>query len=328
MADYSKWDKLVDSDDEVGNGAPGQSVIEEERETLQAGQNEMEQWLRRQISRLETDKGSRSKKPWEQPMDYGNNFGSPPEIFEDYSDVVPCKKITKEERKTLAMFLVINHFDEGLTNLDRHPQLLEFVRHDRWLENDPGTLELLCRIHNASMKRSGNKEGGPREDPNEHRLRSMVMTGINTLAAAKRAGMAGGLLEMVTAICTPATDEARAMRKKWQKKEYAKDALFDSLFPDLKRYKENVEDGGIWKELLMFFGFILVLACVVILIIYSPGTGKDIKKEDWGTPFGLKWLFGEPTPSNKTGWDAWTANALKDGAVDPGHDTTPAKAEL
>ena len=33
------------------------------------------------------------------------------------------------------MLMVLSHFEEGGTNLTRHPQLLDLVRHNRWLED-------------------------------------------------------------------------------------------------------------------------------------------------------------------------------------------------
>ena len=58
---------------------------------------------------------------------------------------------------------------------------------------DPGALELLCRIHNHVMK--GDDHGGHGghhnrqvyEDPDDHRMRCMTLSGINTLAAANKA---------------------------------------------------------------------------------------------------------------------------------------------
>ncbi|CAE7253111.1 unnamed protein product [Symbiodinium microadriaticum] len=52
------------------------------------------------------------------------------------------------------MLMVLSHFEEGGTNLTRHPQLLDLVRHNRWLEEDPGAMELLCRVHNYHMKQA------------------------------------------------------------------------------------------------------------------------------------------------------------------------------
>ena len=41
--------------------------------------------------------------------------------------------------EVLSMLMVLSHFDEGETNLTRHPQLLDLVRQNRWLEELSGT---------------------------------------------------------------------------------------------------------------------------------------------------------------------------------------------
>jgi len=225
--------------------------------------------------------------------------------------------LTKEERKIVAMFCVVSHFDDGQTNLERHPQMLDLVRHNRWLEEDPGTLELLCRIQASSLKRSGKKQDGPQEDPQEARMRDMLVSGMNTLAGAKKCKLPGGLLEMITAICTPTTDKAREMRVKWQKKEYAKEALLESMFPELRDSRDALDDVGGWKDILMFAGIFLLLILIIVLMLYMP-TSENRKNASWGTPYGFKWLFGEPTPNNKTGFDAWTANAMRSAKTDLG----------
>merc|ERR1712187_315025 len=106
--------------------------------------------------------------------------------LESRKPLAPYRQVTKEELKVLAMLIAVSDFEEGETNLTRHPQLLDLVRHHRWLEEDPGTLELLCRVHNAHMRRSGEQKGIP-ESSQDWRMRNRVLCGINTLAAPKRA---------------------------------------------------------------------------------------------------------------------------------------------
>jgi len=307
MNDYSKWDKLVDSDDDARE--PGQLSRQEQNEMHLVRQEEMQQWLRRQIARLD-EPGAKRRYPPSSGGFEDDDYcpGGPPEL--DKFEAAPLRKLTKEERKIVAMFCVVSHFDDGQTNLERHPQMLDLVRHNRWLEEDPGTLELLCRIQAASLKRSGKKQDGPQEDPQETRMRDMLVSGMNTLAGAKKCKLPGGLLEMVTAICTPTTDKAKEMRVKWQKKEYAKEALLESMFPELRNSKEELDDGGTLKDILMFAGIFLLLVLIIVLMLYMP-TSENRRNASWGTPYGFKWLFGEPTPNNKTGFDAWTANAMR-----------------
>eukprot|EP00434_Breviolum_minutum_P041452 symbB.v1.2.036872.t1/scaffold5310.1/size28534/4 len=69
----------------------------------------------------------------------------------------------------------------------------------------------------------------------------------------------GGLLEVINTICTPTTPQAQEMRLKWQKKEYGKDALFDSLFPDLKQFKDDYDNQDHWWDIWLMLGFLLLL---------------------------------------------------------------------
>jgi len=259
MNDYSKWDHIGDSDEEEEVKKRPDDFVLDEHESLLREQDEVEQWLRRQIVQLGKGEDRRQR---------------PPELR---TEEIPYRRVTKEERKVLAMLIVLSNFEEGTTNLDRHPQMLELVRHHRWLEHDYGTLELLCRVHNSAMKKASNGGGTEAlEEPEEKRMRNMIMCGINTLAAPKRVGCPGGLLELITAICTPETEKAREWRKKWQKKDYAKDALFDSLFPDLRKYKDdNSEDEGSWKEMWFFCGLIVLFIVILVIVVwYLPTAGK------------------------------------------------------
>merc|ERR1712037_355969 len=54
------------------------------------------------------------------------------------------------------------------------------------------------------------------------------------------------------------------LRLKWQKKDFAKDALFESLFPDLKKYsgKDGSDaDGGWWEIWLMLGIMVFIIFC-------------------------------------------------------------------
>merc|ERR1740123_2605358 len=110
-------------------------------------------------------------------------------------------------------------------------------------------------------------------------MRAMCLSGINTLSAPRKCKCVGGLLELMNAICTPATQAAREQRLKWQKKEYAKDALFESLFPDMKQFNEDAENDSGWTEVWLFVAVILLLIGVVVLIIYmnrlAPSSSKQ-----------------------------------------------------
>jgi len=269
MNDYSKWENLKDSDDEDEASKPSWQSNEMDHDAMLQQQEEIDSWLRRSIQDLhrEEQRGNRSE----------SAFRAPPEL----SEVIPFRKVTKEERKVLAMLVLVCHFEEGSTNLDRHPQMLDLFRHHRWLEQDPGALELLCRLHNASMKRASDDSSNAhhsrvRESPQDARFRNMLMSAINTMAAPSRAGCPGGLLELVNMICTPSTEHARELRLKWQKKDFAKDALFESLFPDLKKYsgKDGSDADGGWWEIWLMLGIMVFIIISVVVLLYMARAGS------------------------------------------------------
>eukprot|EP00930_Biecheleria_cincta_P095277 TRINITY_DN87255_c0_g1_i1.p1 TRINITY_DN87255_c0_g1~~TRINITY_DN87255_c0_g1_i1.p1 ORF type:complete len:288 (+),score=73.60 TRINITY_DN87255_c0_g1_i1:48-911(+) len=271
MNDYSKWDKLVDSDDEVEE-VPRKADENREQfdELLRAEQAGAEQWLRRNIALL--------KKTEEEPKYSRHDAHAAPELLKNSQ--VPYRNVSRDEIRVLAMLLVITNFEEGETNLIRHPQILDLVRHHRWLEGDPGTLELLCRIHNLNMKQTDDKHRPPAGSPEaelDFKHRSMCLCAINTLAGPEKAKRSGGLLELINLICTPATPEAHELRLKWQKKEFGKDALFDSLFPDLKQYKDTQSTDNDWWEIWLMLAFIILIIVILgFLMVYGlPLTGSN-----------------------------------------------------
>merc|ERR1712080_357688 len=97
----------------------------------------------------------------------------------------------------------------------------------------------------------------------------MVLAGVNTLAAPKRAKCSGGLLALFTVIRTPETVAASEMRRKWITQEYAKDALFDSLFPDLKQYTMDRDGGNDFWILLLLLVLTVVLLIAFAVIYYK-----------------------------------------------------------
>jgi len=251
MVNYEKWDKIAESSDEDEEEAVArtkESIHSEEiarRIELKEG---IERWLRRQVQRLPRDGEDGAPRSAEK---------RPP---------VPIRKLTDEERRTVAMFMAMTFFEEGETNLERHADLINMVRQHRWLEEDPGTLELMCRVHHNAMRQSDKATEGSED----RTMREMLMCAINTIAAPKRCGCAGGLYELCTLICTPSDDKGKECRKKYQKKEYAKDALFDSLFPDLRHFAEDEKDddsSDFWIFLVM--GILAIVAIVAMVLLYN-----------------------------------------------------------
>jgi len=266
MADYSKWEKLTDEDEDDLDAAA--KTRAEYQEACREEQEAVEQWLRRNMSQLQRSEAEQKGKD---PL-------APPELIRNSQQ--PFRKASREDLRALSMLMVLSHFEENETNLTRHPQLLDLVRHNRWMEEDPGAVELLCRIHNLHMKAAedkGRAPVAPKQEQLEMRYRHMCLSAINTLAAPKKANCAGGLLEIVNTICTPKTPEAQQMRLKWQKKEFGKDALFDSLFPDLKQFRDEYDKNDSWWDVYLMAAFMVLLIIGLGCLFYFGMSAKPEK---------------------------------------------------
>ncbi|CAE7293917.1 unnamed protein product [Symbiodinium natans] len=163
MNDYSKWEQLEDSEDEKVEKAEQEAAAArvEFQEECRAEQAEVERWLRRYqtlLLKAEPAPGQASQR---------RDPYAPPELIKNSQQ--PFRKASRDDLRVLSMLMVLSHFEEGGTNLTRHPQLLDLVRHNRWLEDDPGALELLCRIHNFHMKGAEDK-GLPPLAPEQEKL--------------------------------------------------------------------------------------------------------------------------------------------------------------
>lgn len=288
MPDYSKWAKLEDSEEENEVRQREEASLKQAKfDTHRDLQGEIDGWLRRALHRLPKDDTPEQLK------------ATMPEFSQAHTHAVrPFRKITEKERQALSFFIAVNWFEEGETNLDRHAQILDVIRHDRWLEEDPGTVELLCRLHNHAMKDSETKNPAHSQshlDGDTHKMRLMVLTAINTLAAPKRAKCSKGLLEMFNLVCTPEDEAGREMRLKWQKKEFGKDALFESLFPDLKAYQDGEMDddkGEFWIVL----GLCVLALVGIVAFAYMYMYGPDI--------LGIPDHRGKNKAGNKRGGNA------------------------
>lgn len=254
MVNYDKWDKIdvessEDSEEDQAVARTKESMHNDEIAKRIEMKEGIERWLRRQIQRLPRD----------------GEEGAPRSV--EKRPPLPVRNLTEEERRVVAMFMAMTFFEEGETNLERHADLINMVRQHRWLEEDPGTLELMCRVHHNAM-RQADKQTEASED---RTMREMLMCAINCIAAPKRVGCAKGLYELCTLICTPTTDKGRECRKKYQKKEYAKDALFDSLFPDLRHFAEDDKDDDSSSDFWIFLvmGILAVVAIVAMVLLYK-----------------------------------------------------------
>lgn len=299
---YNKWDKLVDSDEEdVGQQRLASSSQNDDTNRCKSMQAALDEWLGRQMhvmkkeeqggdsdfsgGRSDHDGYSHNAKGYEKGGFGGSSYGGygGQRGGDDHfrpsglrsKPLAPYRSVTKEERKVLAMLIALSEFATGETNLTRHPELLELVRHHRWLEEDPQVLELLCRIHNGAMRRAG-KDVGDMEASEDGRMRELLMCGINTLAAPQRAKVSGGILSLISQICTPTDEAARENRRKWQQKEFAKEALFDSLFPDMRASAEEDKGSDTMRELWGLLALMVLLIVGMGAFIYFGRRGSKV----------------------------------------------------
>lgn len=264
MADYAKWDKLEVSDDEDESKKRQRELCTRKPEELR-GQAEMlgdvSRWLRKQIKDVDTGIIDEQRRL--------SSDGSRP------ATVLP-RFVTEEERSTLAMFLVVTHFEEDSTNIMRHRQIVDLARRNLWLE-DAGTLELLCRVHRGA---------GHLWDTEDYKMRQMLFSAINTLVAPKCPECKGNILDLFSLIAAPADAKARALRERYQKKEFARDFVSDP------RYGKN---AGMGPEQMLNIVFYCFLGFLVLLMM-----GKvAYRYYYYGTVYG-----GPPTPSNATMWES------------------------
>merc|ERR1711865_924371 len=91
----------------------------------------------------------------------------------------------------------------------------DITRRDSWLEN-VNTLQLLCCVHKKAFQLW---------DPHDYKMRMMVYSSINTLAAPKLKDPPGNIMDLFAVIADPQSSQQRALRERYQRKEFAKQAV-------------------------------------------------------------------------------------------------------
>jgi len=240
MVSYAKFQKVEDSDEEAEN-AHSDTLRGEEMSRRRDKQEQMSRWLKEMIAGVQRDEA-------EGKRDYQSS-----------ANKQPVRKVTREERDALAMFIVICYTTDGDTNLSRHQEITRIILDYRWMQDDPALLELLCRVH---LRVSNSKE---LTDLEENKLmNAMVLSAINTLAAAAESEKGSNLVELFSQICTPTTEKQRELRRKWETKEFAKEAILTSMFPDLAKYKDysppEAQDFTKWELALYILMAVIAIA--------------------------------------------------------------------
>lgn len=258
MADYRKFEGIGNGSDsesedaeQVRESRERQAALDDQRALHAGRKDQVDKWLKAKIRQIFP------------PQD-----GSGPPELDPWEDIPP-RRVTDEERSALAMFLSVAHFEAHSNNLANHRDIMSIARQHRWLEEDPGTVELLCQVQRC-LRSSGNS-GAESVSGLDARMEDMVLSGLNTLAAPSRAGCSEGygkIYELFAIIGDPKTSDAWNVREKYMKKEYAAEALFESLMP--KTQTADGENGQMFSstEWCIFFGSLLLVVLVVAVLIW------------------------------------------------------------
>jgi len=271
---YDKFQGIGDSDDEKDHSVEYQRArCADERDDLAALTTRLDRSLKRRIQVLKREASEADRK------------------LHDRVGQLPSREVNEAERQVLARLLAVSHFPDGSHNLHRHVEILELGRHNRWLEEDPGLLRLLCRLHVSVLKsdnpseedrRMGRDYGrrrSPREVEEDHQLQECLLCAVNMLAAPKQAKLVGGMLELVQMICTPGTPAAQELRRKYERKEFGKDAVFETLFPSMTKDEKDEEDDSGWGELAFFCVLIIIVVAAMAIGIYLLRDGHIEKSQ-------------------------------------------------
>mmetsp|Transcript_105811 Transcript_105811/g.329896 ORF Transcript_105811/g.329896 Transcript_105811/m.329896 type:complete len:292 (-) Transcript_105811:44-919(-) len=260
MADYSKWDKLDVSDDEE------EEREKERKQRLAAKADEMEKyvelrdevdrWMKRHLTRMRRE------------------LGADPSCPELNASGIQPRFPSDEERRTLSMFVAVAHHEKLKDNLARHHDIMNIARQNRWIEEDPGTLELLCRLHRALNKVA--TDGQKSTSMEDQAMEDKLISAINLLAAPPLAGCPEGygkIFELFALIGDPKDERAWDIKAKYMQKEYAGDALFNSIMPAEARLsggntKEDYDmpsrPGAGWLAWLLLWILALVLLYILV----------------------------------------------------------------
>lgn len=259
MANYRKFDDIVAADGAENNGdgpraeaeqRERQAAAHDRRAAIGAQKVGIDRWLKEKLRKIF---------PPEDPTGV-------PEL--DAWEEIPPRRVTEEERGALAMFMSAAHCGKDELNLANHHEIMEVARANRWLEEDPGTMELLCQL--LRSLRSADQPMVTRSE--DTRIEELLLCALNTLAAPPRAGCSDGygkLYEFFALIGDPKSEKALAARAKYAKKEFAAEAIFDSFLPGRGASREEEPDGRPLLGFYEWFMIIVVVALVAFLVFLA-----------------------------------------------------------
>eukprot|EP00929_Paragymnodinium_shiwhaense_P012037 TRINITY_DN11862_c0_g1_i1.p1 TRINITY_DN11862_c0_g1~~TRINITY_DN11862_c0_g1_i1.p1 ORF type:complete len:323 (+),score=82.33 TRINITY_DN11862_c0_g1_i1:48-1016(+) len=282
--DYAAWAKFKDEDDDDDDD-PGTSEAkralkrslgrtscvtpyDKETEQRNKAQKDVEAWFERECQKLFEKESARAAEIRK------HNGGVDVDPVKDPSkgDHV---NLSRSDRQVLGAICAVSEFQgPETTNLTRYPELVEIFKAHRWLDHDPGALELLCRLH-AMHQPARPLHRGDVDSEEAVRFRNILVCAINTLAAAQLSGYDGGFLSLIDTLARAGTDEEKVYRRKWQMKEFADLALSHSArtvaVEDASIEFNQMKSKTNWQETLIM----LLAGLMFMVMMYLKTTGMS-----------------------------------------------------
>ena len=166
-------------------------------------------------------------------------------------------------RKLVARFIAISDRGAERSNVYRYSDMTALIQQRTAELLQRSSITMLCELHKALLE--GIKDPENKESAQATEART-VMEAINTLEACLTEGAPTKLFE---ALCSPSSsDAAFKLRERYEKQEYAKQALMRHLFGD-KEFEEfsKGRDGGSSEP--FFDGEFCQAICVIIAFVVA-----------------------------------------------------------
>jgi hypothetical protein len=226
--DYSRFEAIVDSDDEPVRAAD--EDVEERKELFPDG---FDRKLGESLQKAIAD----ARLP-------------PPEKDEDSHSFARASgardtlvKLTADERKILVKFVEVQH-REG-TNVTRHDQIIHFLQAHPWLLEQ----KALDGAAAASHKEYG--------DAKTHLAWLQALNTLNACAPA-------GPVMFFGDVCTPTTEEARDKRMKYEQSWFAKKYIVERIMGPVPEMPDDPLDNVSWYSIL---GLLVALIAIMVYMV-------------------------------------------------------------
>ena len=166
-----------------------------------------------------------------------------------------------DEAIRLARFLAVQCKDEQACNIHRHCDIIEMTQqHPELLTRV--IVDKLCKLQRAMVTDKAEEENDV-EVLNDSKV---VIESINTLVACMEHGDA---VQFFGKVCTPTTDENKALRKKYADLEFAREVVVESILGP--QMKELYGSGSEYSEEERAMDLLLQQIGVALLILVFGG---------------------------------------------------------